>query len=387
MSAEISNPNNNFLKKLFNKNIVLAVLGIIALIALILFFQYSNKPKPPEKSPYLVEEEGGTGNQNNEPFSNIDIDGDGDEEQVPREIVQSKILMLTEKGELYIISPVDKKKELLLEGVSDYASSKDKNYIGYLKANSADNNQTEADKDIHIYNIKTKEESKIVAGKEVQRGISWSPDGRYIILERGTDSLGYNDVYSLETSKGNGCSFPGSIIWGSNNEVLAPSSPKDLAQRPGIDTEAKGIKKINIETCQSEDLLLPTNTVDYSAVKIIDGTLIIKKTHVDKIEDWDNITQASKTKTTYEKFNLQSKVIEPYPEYEKERKLENERLRKLVPVEVDVRAVYTGATDIATGWELVNVYKGISIYNNEIYLMGPDKTVVKIGEDAVATWL
>ena len=120
---------------------------------------------------------------------------------------------------------------------------------------------------------------------------------------------------------------------------------------------------------------------------MVDNTLIVKKTYVDKLEDWNNITQESKTKTTYEKVDLQTKASTPYPEYEKEKELENERLRELVPVTVDVRAVYNSAKDVATGWELVNVYKGISIYNNEIYLIGPDKTVVKIGENAFATWL
>lgn len=387
MDVEVSNPNNNFSKKPFNKNIILAILGIIALVALIVYFQYKNRPKPTEESPYLVQEETDTGNQNNEPFSNIDIDGDGDEEQVPREIVESKILMLTAKNELYIISPIDKKKTLLLEGVSAYAPSYDKNYIAYLKARPTNNNQAETDNDIHIYNIKTKEDSKIVAGKAVQRKILWSPDGRYIIVERGTDSLGYSNVYSLETRKDNGCGFSGNAIWISNTEILAPSFPTNLAQRPGIDTEPKGIRKINIETCQSEDFLSPTNTADYSAVKMVDNTLIVKKTYVDKLEDWNNITQESKTKTTYEKVDLQTKASTPYPEYEKEKELENERLRELVPVTVDVRAVYNSAKDVATGWELVNVYKGISIYNNEIYLIGPDKTVVKIGENAFATWL
>ena len=179
MDVEVSNPNNKFSKKPFNKNIILAILGVVALIALIVYFQYKKRPKPTEESPYLVQEETDTGNQNNEPFSNIDIDGDGDEEQVPREIVESEILMLTENNELYIISPVDKEKKLLLQGVSSYASSNDKNYIAYLKTGLYLKDQKQSDNFIHIYSISTQQESQIASDQGTQRGISWSPDDRY----------------------------------------------------------------------------------------------------------------------------------------------------------------------------------------------------------------
>ena len=115
--------------------------------------------------------------------------------------------------------------------------------------------------------------------------------------------------------------------------------------------------------------------------------LVVLKTYVDKPEDWTDFSQGSKIKTTYEKYNLQTKLWTPYPEYESEVKTETDRLKALVPYTVKVKGVYTTNKDVATGWELINVYKGGSLYNNEIYLMGPEKTVVKIGEDAVATWL
>lgn len=385
MSAVISNPNNNFSKKLFNKNIVLAVLGIIALIALILFFQYSNKPKPPEESPYLVEEDGGTGNQNNEPFSNIDIDGDGDEEQVPREIVESKILMLTENNELYIISPVDKNKELLLQGVSSYASSNDRNYIAYLKTDLYLKDPKQADNFIHIYNINTQQESQIRTDQGTQRKISWSPDSRYIIVESGTSVIGSNKVYSFETGKETGCIFQGGILWISNLELFSPEFPGNytLASRNFIDAE--GIKKINIETCKSETFILPTSTANFSAVKIEGNDLVVEKYYVEKPEDWNDMSATPKT--TYEKYNLQTKQNSPYPEYSDEIKSDNDRLEALVPFDVRVKRIFISDKDVSAEWELINAYKGGSIYNNEVYLMGPDKTVVKIGENAFGTWL
>jgi len=379
--------SNNSSKKFSNKNIVLALLGLIALVALIIYFQYKNKPKPTDKSPYLVKEETGTSGQDKEPFSNIDIDGDGDVEQVPREIVESKILMLTENNQLYVISPIDKNKTLLIDGVSSYASSKDKNYIAYLKTYPFIIDKAKTDSDIHIYNFKTQQESKITAGKAAQRNISWSPDGRYIIVERGTSTTGSNDVYSVETGKNTDCVFSGSILWINDTEFLNPLFSNNFTPRGGQVINAQGVRKVNIETCQSETLILPTNTADFSAIKSMGNDLVVLKTYVDKPEDWTDFSQGSKIKTTYEKYNLQTKLWTPYPEYESEIKTETDRLKALVPYTVKVKGVYTTNKDIATGWELINVYKGGSLYNNEIYLMGPEKTVVKIGEDAVATWL
>lgn len=378
---------DNF-KKSPNKNLVLAALGIIALIILIIFSIISNRKGDTEIPPYqITEEDKSPSNQPSEPFSSIDIDGDGDEEQVPREIVESKILMLTEKSELYIISPIDKEKILLLDGVSAYASSDDKNYIAYLKTYPFVTDQSKSDSDIHIYNIKTQQESKIVAGQGAQRGVSWSPDGKYIIVERGTSVTGANDVYSVETGKNIGCSFSGTALWISNIEFLTALFAENFTQRSGQMMDAQGIRKINIENCQSETFLLPTNTANFSAVKIVDNNVIVQKTYVDKSEDWGDFSVESKIKTTYEKYNLQTKLGTPYPEYENEINSENDRLKALVPFTVKVKRVFTTDKDVATGWELINVHKGGSLYNNEVYLMGPDKTVVKIGEEAFATWL
>lgn len=295
--------------------------------------------------------------------------------------------MLTAKGELYIISPIDKDKLLLIDGVSAYASSNDKNYIAYLKTYPFITDKAKTDGDIHIYNIKTKQETKIVAGQGVQRDISWSPDGKYVIVERGTSVIGTNDVYSVETGKNTGCAFSGTALWISNIEFLSPFFSKNFTPRVGHQIDAIGIMKTNIETCQSETFLQPTNNADYSAVKLIDNNLIVRKTYVDKPEDWNDISQESNIKTAYEKYNVLTKIGTPYPEYENEIKIENDRLKALVPFTVKVKRVFTTDKDIATGWELVNVYKGASLYNNEVYLMGPDKTVVKIGQDAVANWL
>lgn len=375
-------------KKSPNKNLVLATLGIVALIILIIFSLISKKKEVVEIPSYqTVEENKSPSNQPSEPFSSIDIDGDGKEEQVPREIVESKILMLTEDNKLYIISPIDKEKKLLIDGVSAYASSTDKNYIAYLKNCLLTGDQTKCDKDIHIYNLKTNQEFNIPAGQDTQRNISWSPDGRYVIVESGTSIMGSNRTYSVETRRDSGCVFGGDVLWLNNNEFLTNSFLNNLTPRPGQLIYAKGVRKGNIENCIFDEFLLPTDTEDYSANKILEGEVVIQKDYVDKPEDWDNFSDGSKIKTTYEKYNLQTKQSIPYPEYADEIKSKNDRLKSLVPFDVRVKRIFTSDKDISAEWELINAYKGGSLYNNEIYLIGPDKTVVKIGENAFGTWL
>ncbi len=379
--------NKNSSKKFPNKNLVLAVLGIIALITLILIFQYTNKEEPAEEPTYIVQEETPGTSQDTEPFSSIDIDGDGDEEQVPREIIESKILMLTENNDLYIISPVEKNKKLLLQGVSSYASSSDKNYIAYLKTGLYLKDSKQSDNFIHIFNINTQQESTISSDQGTQRGISWSPDGRYIIVESGTSIVGSNKVYSVETGKETGCIFQGDMLWISNIEFFAPEFPSNYPPASRKMMDAEGIRKINIESCNSENFLLPTATANLSAERIKDNYLIVKKEYVEKPEDWEDLTSRSPTKITYEKYDLKTKQVSPYPEYENEIKSDTDRLEALIPFDVRVKRIFRSDKDISAEWELINAYKGGSIYNNEVYLMGPDKTVVKIGEDAFATWL
>lgn len=124
-----------------------------------------------------------------------------------------------------------------------------------------------------------------------------------------------------------------------------------------------------------------------SSVKIDGNDLVVKKHYVDKPEDWNDTSGKSIPKTTYEKYNLQTKQSTPYPEYADEIKTNEDRLKALVPFDVRVKRIFTSDKDISAEWELINVHKGGSLYNNEVYLMGPDKTVVKIGEEAFASWL
>lgn len=378
---------NNF-KKSSNKNLILTALGIIILIILIIFSLISRRKGDTEIPTYqLTEESKPAIDQPTEDFSNIDIDNDGKEEQVPREIVESKILMLTDKNKLYIISPIDKVKKLLVDGVSAYASSNNKNYIAYLKSSPFITDETKSDQDIHIYNLSTKQESIIPAGLSAQRKIFWSPDDRYVIVDRGTGGTGTNTVYSFESGKSNGCNFSGEVLWVSNIEALVPLYSTDPALNRAGAYKARGIRKINIENCQSENLILPISTANFYPVRLVNNQVLILKNYVDKPEDWSDFSEGSKIKTTYEKFDLQTRQVTPYPEYADELLAETKRLKSLVPSSTNAKDVYTSEKDPVTDWNLINAHKGLSIYNNDVYLIGPDKTVVKIGENAVATWL
>lgn len=378
---------DNF-KKSSNKNLVLAALGIIALIILIIFSLISKKEETLEIPPYQTTEENKLPSYDSgEPFSNIDIDGDGKEEQVPRAIVESKILMLTEDNNLYIISPIDKKKELLLEGVSAYASSNDKNYIAYIKKCTLTEEIRDCNTNIHIYDLKTKQEKYIATIGSNQRSISWSPDNRYIIVDSGTSASKSYRVYSFETGEVNKCNFSGSLVWVSNVETLSPLYLPNLPKRPYEVSDALGIGKYNIETCQIETLINPTDTDNFSVVKLIDNQLIVRRMYVDKVEDWVDSSKGFAPKIAYLKYDFQTKQMTPYPEYEDNLKSETNRLKSLVPKTAGLINIFTSDKNPITGWELINVHRGGSVYNNVTYLMGPDETVVKISEDAISTWL
>jgi len=85
----------------------------------------------------------------------------------------------------------------------------------------------------------------------------------------------------------------------------------------------------------------------------------------------------SKIQTTHEKYNLQTKTREPYPSYAEELRKENSRIKSLSPDYINPKSIFISDKEIAEGWELVNVYTGGSIFNNIVFLIGPDKTAAK----------
>lgn len=388
LKTTIDEPSKKSPNTKSSRDLVLVALGVFILLVLIVFSFLNKKDDSDIPSGFQTSTE--TTKPSAEitgPFSNIDINDDGKEEKVPQQIVESKILLLEKDYKLYAISPVDKKKELILEEVSTYSSSNSNKNIAYIKSCSTTTNRNDCDKNIYIYNYDTGQTRKIASNLNSQQSISWSPDDRYLLVKTGTSSIGLNNIYEVATGNLTNCTFSGDPLWVSNIETLIDFFSKGFAQRPGEISEASGIRKINIETCQSETFISPTDTSDFSKIKIMDGKLVVRRISVNNKEDWVKSSAESSRKISYEKYDLQTRVMETYDSYESEEKQEKARIRTLLSSSLNIKYILMSDKEMATGWELINVYKGGSIFNNEVYLIGPDKVTVKIGENATGTWL
>ena len=384
---ELQKKDLNIGKKIGRKTLFV-ILVLLAVTLLVFLFVSGSKQRNQPPSEFEVREETQPSPTSpSEPFVEIDIDRDGDKEKVPEKIANSKILLLTKEGELYTINPVDLKRTLLLKDVKAFASSEDKKNIAYLKTCPEMSNISKCDNNIYIFNIETGTTGKIESDSTTQRKVQWSPDGRYLLVEMGTSALGLNKVISVADGKETGCTFSGEFIWVSNNELVTKLFMDGYAMRPGEINQATGIRKINVETCESENIILPSDTEDFYVKKVVDGNLIVEKNYVAKKEDWLDFKGGSKIQTTYEKYNLQTKTREPYPAYAEELKKEKSRIESLLPDSINPKSVFTSDKEVAEGWELVNVYTGGSLYNNVVFLIGPDKTVAKVDEGAIGKWL
>jgi len=374
--------------KKVNKNLILGIVAIVAVLILIILVFFDSKQKQQPPAEFEVKEETQPAQPSpDEAFVEVDIDRDGDKERVPQKVANSRILLLTKDGELYTINPVDLKRTLLLEDVAAFSSSEDKKNIAYLKTCSETVNTSQCDNNIYIFNIETGTTGKIESASFSQRNVYWSPDGKYILVEMGTGAIGLTRVFSVADGKETECSFSGDFLWINDHELVTNLFLDGYAIRPGEINQATGVRKINVETCESENIILPSDTEDFHAVKVIDGNLIVEKRYVAKKEDWVDFKGESKIQTTHEKYNLQTKTREPYPSYAEELRKENSRIKSLLPDYINSKSIFISDKEIAEGWELVNVYTGGSIFNNIVFLIGPDKTAAKIDEGAVGRWL
>ena len=381
-TSPIKNPSN-FLKNIkIDSSKLKFILGAVALLFLLVMTLIPDRPRISEPPSTFTVKEGSTSpvdveiGQNND---KINID------DLPQQILSSNLLLLTQDGTLSYSNPMSKTETKLLEGVETFDASNDKKKIIYLKKCPLDANVSTCDKNTYIYNMETKESKTIETGLEIPRAVTFSPDDNYIIVETGTSGVGFNAVFPSDG--GNAiCKFSGKPIWFSNLESFITYFDKNVAPRPGEVMEGAGVRKINIQTCVTEDLIKPTDLEDYHIVELQGTNLIITKTSVATAGDWSNFGSTATRKETYEKYNIQTGELQPYPEYKTQLDNKISKMESLFKDTKNFSRVSIGDKDVVSGWEMVNVQKKGNMYNRDVYIVGPDGTSIFIGKNVIAKW-
>ncbi len=381
-TSPIKNPFN-FLKNVkIDKSKLKFILATIVLLILLVMTIIPDRPKVSGPPSTFTVKEGSTSPVDTEIGQNndkINID------DIPQQILSSNLLLLTQDGTLSYSNPMSKTETKLLEGVETFDASYDKGKVIYLKKCPLDANVNTCDTNVHVYNMRTKESTSIGADLFRPRAVTFSPDDQYIVVESGTGAVGSTSVFSL--SGGNAiCNFSGSPTWISNLEALVMYFDKNVAARPGEIMEGAGVRKVNIQTCKTEDLIKPTDLADYLIIELQGTDLIVMKTSVSNTSDWSNFGSTSTRKTAYEKYNIQTGELQPHPEYKAQIDSRISRMESLFKDTKNFSKIIMGDRDVVSGWDMVNVQRKGGLYNRDVYIVGPDGTAIFIGKNVVAKW-
>ncbi len=381
-TSPIKNPSNLFKNIKIDSSKIKFILAAVALLFLLVMTLIPDRSRISEPPSTFRVKEGST--------SPVDIDIEQNNDKInignlPQQILSSNLLLLTQDGTLSYSNPMSKTETKLLEGVETFDASNDKKRIIYLKKCPPEANVNTCDKNTYVYNMDTKESNTIETGLERPRAVTFSPDDNYIVVETGTGGVGFSAVFP----SGGGdavCKFPGKPTWFSNLEALITYFDGNVAPRPGEIMEGTGIRKINIQTCATEDLIKPTDLEDYRILEMQGTNLIVTKTSVANASDWSNFGSKATRKETYEKYNIQTREIQPYPEYKTQLDSDISKMESLFKDTKNFSKIVIGDKDVVSGWEMVNVQKRGGMYNRDVYIVGPDGTSIFIGKNVKAKW-
>src|SRR3989344_4520895 len=108
-------------------------------------------------------------------------------EQLPPEVDNTSLYYVGNDYKLYKKSPLSSPATVFLDKVDSYAFSPDRKKIAFIKEYGL-----ETDNNIYIKNLDTGQiEVNIDCGKWcVNRSVSWSPKGTYILVDSGTGTEG-----------------------------------------------------------------------------------------------------------------------------------------------------------------------------------------------------
>ena len=375
------------LKKVFSTSFIfilaMALLSLIFVWTSTLFF---TKPVVPAENSFIAED---TVESTTKDASDLKANRWIDSESLPKEILEAKIL-LHKDSQLFVTSPLSLEVTQLLPKVSSFALSNDRSKLAYIETYDSDYYTEDVVGKFFILDLDTEVVREYNTDSDRQRGISWSPDDKYVLVNSGTGAYGSTVVYSVAEGTSY-CTFMNSPVWIDSTNVFVDYLDRDVSSRPWESGAGRGIKKMNILTCATEVFFAPTDTRDYSAVSMEEGNLVVQETYVqDSSYWWGN---PSSDTTPYTAITVlydpdSKELISETGYYEQPKKeLSREQIKLNLSDLTDFEYLRIEEHPLLKNWFLVNAYKGGSIFNNEVYvinLLGPE--IIFVTEKALAKW-
>lgn len=302
--------------------------------------------------------------------------------KLPENINNSSLYFISDKN-LYLLSPLISKPIVFIDSVDEYEFSPDQKRVAYIRDNGS--------KDIFIKNLETNEELVINSESDYNRGIDWSPEGKYLLVDAGTGPEGTIYTYDSTTGKFNTSFGDGSIAWLDDRNIFITQRTKVEPLRPWGTGEGFSLAKIDILSGITEIIANADATNDYSVRKIDKTCLYYIKKQVKDPADWGALEEPL---TTYYCLDLQNNETKGVPDFSAESTGVNlkKNLEKLFPeYNITNKSEIYEIVDnpLYKDWVIMNIYKGGGIYISEIFifnLQNPRNTLQKIGKGVRITW-
>jgi hypothetical protein len=162
------------------------------------------------------------------------------------------------------------------------------------------------DPKIHVLDLSSGKTESIETEYSTLRMVFWSPNGRYLISETGSDVVGSQEVFLYPEGKlitfYATDSTVGRPIWIDQTSFIFPDPQTVHPSRPYGNGEGMGITKVNLSSGEKQILLQANGLTDYYSLTVDNGSIYFVKNTATNQADWLN-NNNNVVQTTYWKMN------------------------------------------------------------------------------------
>lgn len=291
-------------------------------------------------------------------------------------------------GQVWQFNPKSEVKNKIADGIHPVISP-DKTKIAYIYPgwnkyfNPSEANLT----GIHIFDIATGKDKLLKHyDKDAPVGhFSWSPDGKYLVVDTGTSPTRLKTVIDSNTGKEilSFKTYDDSYAWINDNEIVFSDLQDITEPRPYGDGKGTGIAIINLNG-QKRVLKTATDKKDYSFIQLVDDKIYFSLTTVESSEGWIDETKQIISYWTMDKFGNNLIQVEKIESLE-------EKIKKLLPSPYNEYKSLSHATSLTNNkdWTVFVLNKtGKTQLEDEIFIMDINnpESIKKIGNGTWPSW-
>lgn len=303
---------------------------------------------------------------------------------IPSEISATPIFF-QKSDKLYKILLSDGQAREMLPKADSYSLSPDKTKIAYIEEYGVESDS----KEVHILNLETNEKTTISTDSPADRGVSWSPDERYLLVNSGTGTMGVTGVYEASTGK-KVYQFgqPGTLDWINDVTFVLTDAQKVSPPRPWGSGDGMGLAVIKLPGGEKTVLKKADAITDYGPAGVKDGGVEFSEKKVEDAKDW---VDPSSAKETYWSIKPDGTKLTEISDPNADEKRIKAEITSNLPEDVqkNTPSITYIVHDKLKNWVLFEVYVSGSVYGQGIYVINLDDltvTLTKVTVGGNAQW-